>query len=211
MLPTHAGVLVVGGSLEPVGVDRSDAEGGVGAWVVGGVHLGGVHRGEDRSEVLPLRGDGHASVDERAAADPSPLVDGDAGEVLGVQDAGVLRDVLVDGESEEVAERLFGPRTHPEGPIVGRAHLRVDLAVRAGRDRGPVLTHLDHVDVDAGLRQPQGGDGAAVAGADHQHGHLRAVADRRRRRSRPGRAGSECSSQHPGPGQRTCAEHESSA
>jgi hypothetical protein len=65
--------------------------------------------GRIAGKFLPLRRDGHAAVDQRAPADPATLVDDDATELLGVEDARVARDVPVDGETEEVADRLQRP------------------------------------------------------------------------------------------------------
>ncbi len=180
-------VLVAGGAVEPGRVDGADAQPGVGPRVVGGVHLVGVDRRQDGGEVLPLGGDRHAAVDQRAAADAAALVDRDAAEVLGIQDAGVARDVPVDGEAEEVVERRLGPGAQPVGPVVRLARVAEDLAVGAGRVPGHA--HFDHVHVDARLGEAQGGDGAAVTGADHQRGDVRPVGDRRGRRDPPGLGG----------------------
>lgn len=189
MFPADPGVLVAVDAVEPGGIDGGDAQAAVGSGVVGVVHLLGVDRREDGAEVLPARGDGHAAVDQGPAADAAALVDGDAGELLGVQDPGVAVDVLVDGEAEEVAQRLLGPGPQPEGAVVGPGGVGEDLAVRARRVPGHA--HLDHMDVDSGLGEPESGHGATVSGADDQDRHTGPGADRRccRTDSRPRRCG----------------------
>lgn len=207
VLASDAGVLVAGDGVEPGRVDEAHPEPGVGAGVVGVVHLVGVHGRQDGAEVRPLGGDGHAAVDERAAADSAALVDDDAAHFLGVEDARVLGHGLVDRESEEVAERRLGLGAQPVGAVVGIGGVGEDLAVAAGGVPGHA--HLDHVDVDAGLGQAQGGDGSAVSGTDHQDRDAGPVVDGGgggglRRVS----GGDLCGEGH-GPQNRTCSRKES--
>lgn len=175
VLAADAGELVAVDRVEPGRVDQAYPQPGVGPRVVGGVHLLGVHRREDGAEVCAPGRDRHTAVDQRTAADAAALVDDDAAHLLGVQDPGVAGDVPVDREAEEVAQGLLGLGPQPVGALVGAGRVAEDLAVRA---RGvPGHAHLDHVDVDSGLGQSQGGDGPSVAGADHQRRNVRAVVD----------------------------------
>lgn len=152
-LPAHAGELVPGTRLEPRLVDVVRAEGGVRAREVGAVHLGRVDVREDVLEVAALGRDGHAAVDQRAAAHAAALVHLDPRELLGVEDTDVALHLLVDPEAHEIADRLAGGVREPGGALVRIEHPREDLAVRARRV--PAAAHLHDVGRDPRLRQAQ--------------------------------------------------------
>ncbi len=198
-LAAGAGELVPLGRLEPRLVDVVDTQTGVGAREVLVVHLVRVDRRQDLLEVVALRGDCHTAVDERAAADAAALVDLDAGEPLGVEDADVPVDALVDAEAHEVADRLIGLVGQPHRALVGVEHPAEDLAVGAGGV--PAAAHLDDLRGDSGLRQPQRGDGTAVSTADDEGRDAVAVGEGaaggcggggRHRRERDGSRGQTC-------------------
>ncbi len=132
-------------------------------------YIWGVDGGELLGEVRLERGDGHAAVDQRAAADASAHVHGHVVVVHAVQDSGVQADVLVDDvQPQEGGERGLGAGLEPHGALVGGGGGTEHLAVRA---RGvPEAAHLQHEGGDPGLPEPERGDRAAVAGADDDRG-----------------------------------------